>query len=136
MNYFVQSLRGRAGRLEFGIVLVILAAASYTSTLLPGVRFFLAILIPCLFTWTSARRLHDLGRSGFWSLAFTLSGFVFGLFSGLIPPSLKEIAISAIAILTLLFCLVLVGWPGNRGENRFGPQGRRVDSEKTLDNFD
>jgi uncharacterized membrane protein YhaH (DUF805 family) len=88
---------GRASRPEYWwwTLFVILGsvATAMVSDLLSGL-FSLAVLVP--FLAVAARRLHDIGRSGWWQLV------------GFIP---------------LLGWIVMIYWtvqPGE-GENRFGP---------------
>jgi len=93
----------------------------------------LFVFIPALAV--AVRRLHDIGKSGWWVLAFTLIGSV--------PIILISIAIGAIgykgsiisrgsiillAILAVLISLTSVVWsivwlalPGNPDENMYGP---------------
>ena len=94
-------IHGRTGRLAYAACVLLLffpAAAlwwfGFTVLALP---FALGLLV------ATGRRLHDVGRSAWWSLLLALPG---------------------VALLTML---VLIFWPGNAGENRFGlPSGKAV----------
>lgn len=109
MNWYLQPWRqyatftGRAGRKEFWIfylanlVLGVILAKIGQHDGQPGVigvAFYLAILLPSLAV--TARRLHDIGRSGWWQLL------------SLVP------VIGSIAV------LVMCALRGNAASNRFG----------------
>ena len=103
------TFRGRAGRPEFWWFVLFVVAGGILCDLvdralfgpraaLLGPIFSLATLIPLIAV--SARRLHDIGRSGWWVLLH------------LIP---------LIGLLVMLYFYLL---RGDRGGNRFGPPPR------------
>ena len=83
-NYFV--FKGRSTRAEYWwwIVFLILATIPLTiaGLIIPllGQAFQLFTLIPSISL--TARRLHDIGKSGWWQLWFTLFMFVIWIFFG------------------------------------------------------
>lgn len=108
------SFEGRIGRIAYfntgmlslvGIMVIAVAAA----VILPIFRSvgFALLLIPvfaAFVIWTvraSALRLHDLNRSGWWSLLLS------------------------VPVLGGLLSLAMMFWPGTDGDNDYGPQPRR-----------
>lgn len=99
--------------------------------------FSLFIFLPQLAVMT--RRLHDIGRSGKWVLGYYVLGFVwvialiatgFSFFAGVMSGSYDAMPVSFLVVLfggSLLFlvlCIVFLVWfctPGDRGDNRYGP---------------
>ena len=83
-NYFV--FKGRSTRAEYWWWLVFLILATIPLTIaglilpLLGQAFQLFTLIPSISL--TARRLHDIGKSGWWQLWFTLFMFVIWIFFG------------------------------------------------------
>lgn len=88
----------RIGRIPFAACALILFPASiafgFFGFRVFGIAFELGLLA------VSIPRLHDIGRSGWWSLLFILP---------------------FVAIATMLGLMV---WPGKEGENAFGPAPR------------
>ena len=108
------SFEGRIGRIAYfntgmlsvlGVALIAIAAA----IILPIFRSvgFALLLIPvfaAFVIWSvraSALRLHDMNRSGWWSLLLSVP-----VFGGLLS-------------------LAMIFWPGTEGDNDYGPQPRR-----------
>lgn len=82
--------------------------------------------------WLMIGRLHDLGRSGWWTLA------IIGLVFGAIVATWSFGVTSAVAVGTLveLGCVVALGLiPGEPGANRFGPAPGRPTLVETADVF-
>ena len=102
---------GRARRTEYwmfflfnaiiGIVLNVLGRASGVFTVLYYL-YALAVLLPAIAV--AIRRMHDIGKSGFWILI------------GLIP------------IIGWIWAIVLTATPGQPGPNQYGPDPKAVDS--------
>jgi uncharacterized membrane protein YhaH (DUF805 family) len=82
---------------------------------------FLLLLLPAL--TSGARRLHDTGRSGWWlcTMYIPYLGFIVTVDN----PSLRIAAAAALLTGTLLL-LIQLCLPGEKGENRFGPNPRGV----------
>lgn len=123
---------GRASRSEFwwyvlallivaffvGIPAVFLSSIPYASSIL-AYAFVLAIFTPTLAV--TVRRLHDTGRSGWWSLGFAAS-VIYELANFLLPPRFDALFWSAYVTL-LMYNIVLVVYmalPGDSGENKYG----------------
>jgi len=102
------------------------------------VIFSFGILIPGLAV--TARRLHDIGRSGWWLLApygtILLAGTMFGLEATILGAAS---AIAAVVLIVVLF--VWTVRPGDHGANAFGPdpleaEGHPPARQQTDDNDD
>ena len=123
---FSSWIAGRARRREYwlwvvplAILLVVLGAAKVPGAALIGG-------LPILFVWI--RRLHDLGRSGWFApvinVVVNLSGFAA---MALMPDGTGAL----IALLIYLASLVVMGvLPGEPGSNKYGaPPGKRPEAE-------
>ena len=129
-NYAV--FEGRSSRSEFWwYVLALLVIALFVGipalflSFIPYAPYILAYgFVLAIFTPTLAvivRRLHDTGRSAWWSLGFVASA-VYELANFLAPPGFDAIFWLAYLVL-LLYNIVLVVFmalPGNSGENKYG----------------
>lgn len=74
------------------------------------------------FLLQTIRRLHDIGRTGWWVAAIYLGTMSLAL----LPTTYPDAAISyGPPVLFPVIALFLVAaWPGEAGENRFGASGR------------
>ena len=116
--------------------------------------FHLAILLPNLAV--SARRLHDIGKSGWWILVwFVLTvigwipvvvGLVVSLLRGALEGQLEANSFVPLIVggaITLLLALALLLWiilwmarQGESGPNRYGPDPRMATGPEPLPNAD
>ncbi len=124
---FLGWVGGRAGRREFWTHVAMLFALSFALSYLPpvlnihrnGVRALLQVSPSVILTLLQIRRVHDLGRSGWWGVAATLAPMV------LIVPVMTVAALDVATITGVIFELLLLGAigapPGDPDENRFGP---------------
>jgi uncharacterized membrane protein YhaH (DUF805 family) len=112
-------LRGRANRREYWVIVGVVLAIS----------FALSFVVPeatsgagaAAVTYAQIRRLHDLGRTGWWVAAILGLQIVVTLVL-LLALGLSEDNTLAIAGLLTLAPIVLLGaLPGQPLENRFGP---------------
>ena len=152
MDYWVETalrplrhyadFRGRATRSELVAFYVLISALAYLTAMLAPVlgpwseriaselvRFALLCPILALFV----RRLHDQGRTGWWSLLllpaaaagawqFYRSGFSLDPIAQLAQP--LPTAVQAIVMLCILALLVLLMWKDETAANRHGPNPR------------
>ena len=144
---------GRASRAEFwwwelattGIIVVLGLMASFlsdASDILSTVEglFILAIFLP---TWAvTMRRLHDIGKSGWWLVTWVIIGSVSGVFvlvgavmafglaflgtlfgdSGLVAIGFVVFIIGLVPYAgTLLWMILWLARQGDAGPNRYGP---------------
>jgi uncharacterized membrane protein YhaH (DUF805 family) len=71
----------------------------------------------------TVRRLHDLGRTGWWVAGIVIGDIAISAAAVEIPAVIWA---SAMPELFVLAALLGIGFlPGDRGENRFGPSPRR-----------
>ena len=133
-NYAV--FEGRASRSEFWwyvlatvIVAFFVGVPALALSFIPYAPYILAYgFVLAIFTPTLAvivRRLHDTGRSAWWSLGFVVSA-VYELVNFLTPPGFDALFWIVYTIL-LLYNIVLVIFmvlPGNSGENKYGADPR------------
>lgn len=133
-NYAV--FEGRASRSEFWwYVLVTVVVAFFVGvpalflSFIPYAPYILAYgFVLAIFTPTLAvivRRLHDTGRSAWWSLGFVVSA-VYELANFLAPPGFDALLWLVYIILLLynIALLVFMALPGNRDENKYGADPR------------
>jgi uncharacterized membrane protein YhaH (DUF805 family) len=111
---------GRASRREYWLYVLLLIGLSVLMSHLPGYTANFALLV--LMTLVQVRRLHDLGRTGWWALGVLLAP---------VAPMLALLPVMSLEDASLvgsLFALLLIGvvgaLPGAPGENRFGPPPR------------
>jgi uncharacterized membrane protein YhaH (DUF805 family) len=115
-------LRGRASRREYWVMVAIVLLLSLTASyIVPAVQTGGVVAI----TFAQIRRLHDLGRTGWWIAAMV--GLQLLLAGAAIVLELPDESLElAIGLLTLLPIVLLGALPGQPMENRFGPPpGRR-----------
>jgi uncharacterized membrane protein YhaH (DUF805 family) len=106
--------------LAFALAMILpVPAASLAAT---GLRWIIYIPLIALFT----RRLHDHGRSGWWTLLLVAElGWQFlatAPAQNFLPISLMAAMLLSLALLALWF------WPGTDGANIYGPDPREGDS--------
>jgi uncharacterized membrane protein YhaH (DUF805 family) len=139
------SAEGRIGQKDFWLAAAILIVFSVFVHAAPGLGTFLWFLSAYCWICIYAKRLHDMGRSGWLQiLPFVLGwalmtvGFVTGvgsllglIFSGL-PHFLGGVALGGMALGLGMLCMgglvhvLLLLWvglsPGEAGPNRYGPE--------------
>lgn len=76
--------------------------------------WWLAVLLPTIAV--SVRRLHDLGFSGWWYLAFIVGSMI-----------------PLVGILVSIAFLIVMALPGNDGPNRFGPDPKNPTSSAVFE---
>lgn len=129
-NYAV--FDGRASRSEFwwyvlallivaffvGVPALFLSSIPYAPYIL-AYGFALVIFTPTLAV--IARRLHDTGRSAWWSLGFVFSA-VYEPVSLLVPPGFDALfwLVYIILLLYNIALVVFMALPGDSGENKYG----------------
>ena len=149
---------GRATRAEYWWWVLFVALASFGFSIVDGIigaatggntfgifqfLFFLATFLPHLAV--VARRLHDIGKTGWWQviwyvLTFLGWGIAVGLWVGAVASTVAlAIIVSIIAlILTLGVIVWVVLWmvrQGQLGPNRFGADPRAWDSPEAPEVF-
>jgi uncharacterized membrane protein YhaH (DUF805 family) len=108
---------GRAGRREYWLYLVLLFGLGYVLSFLPGRVANLAIFV--ILTLVQVRRMHDMGRTGWWALGAALApvALAVALFAVTSPEDATMISTLFVLLLTVIIGLL----PGDPGGNRFGP---------------
>lgn len=118
---------GRADRKAYWLVLVALIAVGWLcSVVLGSASAATDLLLSWMGVCITARRLHDLGRSGWWqalpALVFTACLVAampeFGFAAGLGETAVGLISIVGLVV-ELGFVIALGVLPGQTGENRF-----------------
>lgn len=134
---------GRSNRQEYWISVALLIAAAFALTLLHMEAASAAITVMWVITWM--RRLHDIGRPGWWALLpivlmilAVAAGFVIGgqpFINALAAMERIETAVAipdrvlnllvgiglAAVVIQFGFTIWLGAKKGDTGENRFGP---------------
>ena len=104
-----------------------------------GLAYSLAFIVPSLAV--SVRRLHDIGRSGWWFLVVFVPAVFFGFQTALagltaeFDPTAPPASMMTSALLLVVGCLVFVVFtllPGDRSGNRFGPDPYGPDAAKPI----
>lgn len=112
--------RGRAGRREYWMQILALFIISYGLGFLPPApRLWLTLVLTLMLMFVQVRRVHDLGRSGWWAVAATVVPAV------LIIPVMRVASLGVTmvtAIFLELILLLAIGVPpGDADDNPFGP---------------
>ncbi|MDC7675622.1 DUF805 domain-containing protein [Asticcacaulis machinosus] len=126
--FFSSTGRGRQMPFVIAGVILLIGLAFYESVVPEGLRFLLGLLVYPLLFFSGAcvlsKRLHDRGRSGWWS-AVILVAFV------MVWPQ-PEGFFDFIGVAVLVWAFVdLTLMPGERGMNRYGPPVRVVEEAAT-----
>ena len=109
-------LKGRAGRREYWAYVAALVVIGFSLRWVPP---FAGLVESLLLAFVQARRLHDFSRSGWWAFAVAVAQVAIALTLYFLVG--EEFAVLA-ATLFMLVVIVLIGaWPGDPGDNRFGP---------------
>ena len=116
-------LRGRANRKEYWLLvgLVLAVGLAVTAAVPPAVQSTGVAVV----TYAQIRRLHDLGRTGWWVVV--IAGGQIAAALGGIAAGLSEEGILVVGLPLVVGPILLIGaLPGQRLENRFGPEpGKR-----------
>jgi uncharacterized membrane protein YhaH (DUF805 family) len=122
------SSSGRVGAVRFTIaaVVLLLILGVYDSTF-KGALPWLSIVVyaPLLFCGACvlSKRLHDRGRSGWWSAIILLA-------VAMVWPG-PEGFLDFVAVLVLVWAVIdLCIMPGERGNNRYGPTLHRLETRE------
>ena len=108
--------RGRAGRGEYWThVAVLFGLNLLLGQIAPAVGFAIA----AVYLVVQMRRLHDIGRSGWWAVAAFVGALAVTVPLEVLGLSDPAIAVAAVATLVPLIWIGVV--PGDREPNRFGP---------------
>jgi len=118
------SSSGRIGALRFTVsaALLLLLLALYDATFKGSLRLLTGIVAYGLLLFCGAcvlsKRLHDRGRSGWWSAVILLA-------VAMVWPG-PEGFLDFVAVLVLVWAVIdLCIMPGERGNNRYGPSLHR-----------
>ncbi len=127
----VISPRGRNTRGRFWVVVFCYAITSALLRLLVitfdnqaltlGIfPFFL--LVSAVNVINAIRRLHDIGRSGWWLLLLVAIAIICGLLARYAPDEATADLEAGVSEFLNIVALLLIGfWPSQRAANRFGP---------------
>lgn len=117
--------RGSSGqridrRLYWLAIFVLLAISAVVSLATHGARVTGGGL-SVLWMWVYTRRLHDIGRSGWWQAALFAAQLVLAVVAMLALHLGSGAALGLLLLLQLAFTAVLGAIPGDPETNRFGP---------------
>jgi uncharacterized membrane protein YhaH (DUF805 family) len=107
-------LAGRSSRREYGVYIVLILALSAVLSSAKGVGVGLTMAL----IFVQIRRVHDLGRTGWWAVAATLAPLAALLLAATVGWDNAMLIGMAIEIVLLVAIGVI---PGEAEENRFGP---------------
>ena len=120
------------GGLILGFLILFSAEAYYES---PWLLWLLALVPLAL----ASKRLHDIGKSGWWQL-LPLGGFILvflilfsagAYFESLWPMSLMELLVSLVLFLgSIVLLIVWLAKKGDEGPNKYGPDPRQATSQQ------
>lgn len=110
-------MSGRSGRAEYWALVAILFALSFALSFLPHAPIVSAGGAVAI-ALAQARRLHDMGRSGWWAAAATVAPVAAML--ALVGPLGLDGAFLAGSVLMLALLTLVGAVPGTPGPNRFG----------------
>jgi uncharacterized membrane protein YhaH (DUF805 family) len=90
-----------------------------------GAIAILSIWLHLAFFTATVRRLHDVGRTGWWIGLPMLSGFVVGILAPVAPllGVIASLLLGALSFLCAVGLVLATLSPGQPGPNRFGPGG-------------
>jgi uncharacterized membrane protein YhaH (DUF805 family) len=109
-------LHGRGGRREYWTHVAMLLAVSFVMSNAAPV---LGIVLNLMLMFVQIRRIHDMGRSGWWAVAATVIPIV--LILPVMMVSSLDLATITGVIFELMLILAIGVPPGDADENRFGP---------------
>jgi len=147
VNYSAESWRtlfspqGRTGRLRYWLVLALVWSVLLASAFLTGFAgeaslIFLAPVLIALIPITlfnAVKRMHDLGRTGWWIIVIGLLLTPLQLIGAGEPAGSGAAAVGSLLrlIASLVYATTLGVLPGQRGANRFGdPPGLRPPADE------
>ena len=119
------NFKGRALRSEFWYFILFAVVISGVLQAVSGLLYFvfsLAMMLPQLAV--SARRLHDIGKSGWWQLLVLGGAWAVAIFELILIGAFVNLRLWAVlGCLGLIPFLALVVWycRKGQGDNRFGP---------------
>ena len=122
------SSSGRVGAVRFTIaaLLLLLLLGVYDSTIKSALAWLsFVVYVPLLFSGACvlSKRLHDRGRSGWWSAVILLA-------VAMVWPG-PEGFLDFVAVLVLVWAVIdLCIMPGERGNNRYGPSLHRLETRE------
>ncbi len=122
------SSSGRVGAVRFTIaaLLLLLLLGVYDSTFKSAMAWLsFVVYVPLLFSGACvlSKRLHDRGRSGWWSAVILLA-------VAMVWPG-PEGFLDFVAVLVLVWAVIdLCIMPGERGNNRYGPSLHRLEARE------
>lgn len=107
---------GRSSRREYWLYMALLTAVSFLLSHAPPIMNFAFSVVMLL---VQVRRVHDLGRSGWWAAAALVAP---------IPPSItlfylagEDVALAVGLVIGVVLITLIGALPGEPGVNRFGP---------------